>query len=83
MASSRKRGVPNRKHLEVVRRGVSAIAAWREDNRNSALLLNGADLAGVNLSGANLQGAKLARAVLTQAFLRDVDLREADLQAQT
>src|SRR6266508_3982403 len=54
----------NRKHLEILKRGVEEWNRWRYDNPDIK---------------PDLSGAKLHEAVLTRAILRDADLSEANL----
>lgn len=69
----------NQEHLEILKSGVEAWNAWREENRDVLLDLSyanltkadliGAELNEANLGGANLIGAKLSAAHLSQAHL--------------
>lgn len=73
----------NSEHLEIVRGGVVAIAAWRATHYEQ-LDLRWADLGGANLRGANLYradlgGADLGGANLYRASLRSAYLSEANL----
>jgi hypothetical protein len=73
----------NSEHLEIVRGGVVAIAAWRATHYEQLDLrwadLGGADLGGADLRGANLRGANLSGANLYEADLREACLGGADL----
>ncbi|MDY0170350.1 MAG: toll/interleukin-1 receptor domain-containing protein [Thermoguttaceae bacterium] len=69
----------NPEHVELVRRGVDVIRAWRAENPAVLLDLSGANLSGANLSGANLSGANLSGADLRGANLRRAGLSGADL----
>jgi uncharacterized protein YjbI with pentapeptide repeats len=86
----------NDEHVALLKQGVEAWNAWRNENRNIRPDLAGADLAGarligaylrganlfeVNLAGANLTKARLERADLTGADLTKANLTEADLRA--
>ena len=79
----------NRKHLNLLRRGVDEWNLWREENRRVVPNLRGANLAEAELSGANLRrailgeanlaGARLSGANLPGANLIEADLTGADL----
>ncbi len=69
----------NSEHLEIVRGGVAAIAAWRAAH-DERLDLRGANLRGAYLSGADLSGADLYEADLGGAYLRGANLRGANLR---
>ena len=84
----------NPEHVEIVKQGKDAIAAWRAKNGGTQLALSGAYLSGVNLCvadlrradlndanlrGANLRGAKLSGADLSWAKLSGADLLGANL----
>lgn len=79
----------DRKHLQILNRGVKAWNAWRRRSRatpdlSRALLvdreLRGIDLARANLERAILRGTTLSRANLTRANLTRADLRTASLR---
>ncbi len=79
----------NPEHVEIVKKGVEAIAEWRREHSQERLELAEADLAGIDLSGANLMWAdltsadlgraKLVAANLNQSTLTYVKLQDADL----
>ncbi len=69
----------NPEHVELVRQGAEAIAAWRETHRQERLDLPNADLRFADLSVANLHNANLRHADLRDANLSDADLRNTDL----
>jgi hypothetical protein len=79
----------NKKHLEILKQGVSAWNEWRQQHRASGpdpsdadltkANLAGADLAGVHLASANLRGANLRGAILAGSRLSESDLGRADL----
>ena len=64
----------NADHIELVKQGAEAIAAWREAHPNERLDLQKADLDGLNLRRANLQGANLQEARLQEADLQGMVL---------
>jgi hypothetical protein len=74
----------DKKHVELLGKGVDAWNAWRLEEPSVVPDLNradlfGAKLNGVNLSGAHLYGADLAGAHLIEADLIGAHLTEADL----
>ncbi len=73
----------NSEHLEIVRGGVVAIAAWRATHYEQLDLrwadLGGAYLRDANLYRADLGGADLRWADLGGTYLRDANLYRADL----
>ena len=74
----------NAEHVEIVRRGHTAIAEWREQHPEEMLDLSGADLYEASLrysdlSHADLTSAKLCGADLSDAILYSASLRDADL----
>jgi hypothetical protein len=78
----------NGEHVAILKKGVAAWNAWRDENRIRPDLfgafLFGAELIGANLSGAglveaNLGGANLSGADLWAVTLVDTDLTGADL----
>jgi uncharacterized protein YjbI with pentapeptide repeats len=74
----------NNEHVAILKKGVDAWNAWRDEHPNiipdlSEADLTGADLTGANLSEADLIGAKLSGADLTGANLSEADLSEARL----
>ena len=73
----------NSEHLEIVRGGVVAIAAWRATHYEQLDLrwadLGGAYLRDANLYRADLGGADLGGANLYRASLRSANLSEANL----
>jgi Pentapeptide repeats (8 copies) len=62
-------GIANPEHVEIVKQGKEAIAAWREAHPSERLDLRRADLEGANLSCADLGGANLGKADLSGANL--------------
>jgi hypothetical protein len=72
-------------HLKMLRQGVDAWNAWREENPDIIPDLSGSDLSVVHLTGANLCKAKLTGADLfganLQANLTGADLNRAYLRA--
>jgi hypothetical protein len=79
----------DRKHLQMLARGVKAWNAWRRRSRTKpdltrALLvdleLRGIDLADADLERAILRGSTLSRANLARANLRRADLRAVSLR---
>jgi hypothetical protein len=74
----------NEEHLAILKQGVSAWNAWRNENLEilpdlSEVRLSAARLAGVNLFTANLRRANLNEADLNHADLREANLRNAKL----
>jgi hypothetical protein len=69
----------NLEHIEIVRQGTAAIAAWRRAHPDAQLDLTLANLSGANLTGANLTLANLSGANLTGANLTGADLTLANL----
>jgi Pentapeptide repeats (8 copies) len=79
----------NDEHVALLKQGVEAWNAWRDENPDirpglarADLItanLSGANLARANLSEANLYGASLFRANLSGANLKKADLSEASL----
>jgi uncharacterized protein YjbI with pentapeptide repeats len=65
----------NEEHVALLKQGVDAWNAWRDEKPDIRPDLERADLTGVNLMRANL-----SRAALVQADLSEADLREADLR---
>jgi Pentapeptide repeats (8 copies) len=79
----------DKKHLQMLARGVKTWNAWRKRSRakpdlNRALLidreLRGIDLSEANLERAILRGTTLSRANLSRANLRRADLRTTSLR---
>jgi hypothetical protein len=69
----------NDEHVALLKKGVKAWNAWRDENPNIRPDLSNADLRGADLSGANLGGANLGRANLGSANLTGACLRETFL----
>jgi uncharacterized protein YjbI with pentapeptide repeats len=74
----------NSDHVVILRQGVAAWNAWRENYPNIEPDLTEVDLSGLGLRGANLYKSKLSRSNLrrcdlSNAFLRKAVLDEADL----
>ena len=74
----------NDEHVAILKKGVNAWNAWRDENRDIRPFLTGAnlseaDLSKANLNVAHLNGAHLAGANLNEATLIDTDLTDADL----
>jgi hypothetical protein len=66
----------NREHLRILKRGVKAWNAWREQNRSIR-----PDLSNADLSDTDLSNADLSRAILYEADLWKADLHGASLAA--
>jgi len=64
----------NEKHLAILKQGVDAWNAWREENPEVRPHLSGARLTGANLKGVDLRGADLSWANLKGANLSGGDL---------
>jgi hypothetical protein len=81
--------MPNEEQVAILKKGVEAWSAWRDENPHIRPDLSGADLRGANLgatfmreanlSDANLSAANLSEAKLFAANLRWATLRGADL----
>jgi hypothetical protein len=69
----------NDEHVALLKQGVDAWNAWREENLNIRPDLSGADLHGARLSGAILMDADLTEANLGEAYLRQAKLVHANL----
>jgi Pentapeptide repeats (8 copies) len=69
----------NDEHVAILKKGVKAWNAWRDENPNVRPDLSNADLSGADLAGANLREAFLRKANLTGADLSWADLSGADL----
>ena len=63
-------------HLAILKQGVKAWNAWREENPEIKPELNGANLSAVNLSGIDLNRAYLARAILEGADLSGANVSQ-------
>jgi hypothetical protein len=66
-------------HVAMLKKGVAAWNAWREENPDIRPDLSGADLSGADLREANLREADLRQADLRQADLSGAILHDADL----
>jgi pentapeptide repeat protein len=69
----------NDKHVALLKQGVAAWNAWRDENSNISPNLTGANLRGANLSTANLFGANFGGANLIRANLGLANLSGANL----
>ena len=69
----------NDEHVAILKKGVAAWNAWRDENPDIRPNLSEATLDGADLTGANLSGAFLNRAFLVNAILDGADLSEANL----
>jgi len=75
----------NVKHVALLKKGVAAWNAWRDENPNIRPDLTrwrklfGADLSGANLRGADLRGADLMQENLSKADLRGANLSGGNL----
>jgi uncharacterized protein YjbI with pentapeptide repeats len=74
----------NDEHVAMLKQGVTAWNAWRDQNPDirpdlSGANLSGAKLSGANLSEANLGEANLSRAALVVAGFSGSDLHDANL----
>jgi len=64
----------NQEHMAILKRGVEAWNAWRQDNPALAPDLSGAELAGWDLTGAQLFNCNLSKAYLVGADLTHANL---------
>src|SRR5258706_318055 len=69
----------NDEHVALLKKGVAAWNAWREENPHISPDLTKANLSKANLSGADPVRANLSGAMLMTATLVDTDLTGADL----
>lgn len=69
----------NDEHVALLKQGVEAWNAWRDENPGIRPDLSEADLSKANLSYANLRGANLRGADLTKANLSKANLAGASL----
>lgn len=69
----------NDEHLAILKQGVDAWNAWREDRQDVKPDLVMANLRGAILGKANLSRANLSRADLSEADLSDANLSDANL----
>ena len=69
----------NDEHVALLKKGVAAWNAWRDENPDIRPDLRGADLCGADLSGANLSEADLSGANLSEANLSGANLSGANL----
>lgn len=69
----------NPEHERILKEGVAAWNAWREENRTVRPNLTRVDLRGANLRRADLNGAALQEANLSRADLNDAKLHRASL----
>jgi Pentapeptide repeats (8 copies) len=70
----------NDEHVALLKQGVAAWNAWRNENSDIRPDLSEAWFIGANLGGADLSGALLVEALLSQASLSGADLSGADLR---
>jgi uncharacterized protein YjbI with pentapeptide repeats len=69
----------NDDHIALLKKGVDAWNAWRNENPNIRPDFSNTDLRKADLSGADLSGADLSEANLSEAELTLADLSEANL----
>jgi uncharacterized protein YjbI with pentapeptide repeats len=65
-------------HVAMLKKGVDAWTAWRDENPFIV-----PDLYGADLGGADLSGAYLSEANLSEANLQGADLSGANLRGRT
>jgi uncharacterized protein YjbI with pentapeptide repeats len=70
----------NDEHVAILKKGVEAWNAWRDENPGIRADLGKAELVKADLGGAHLQGANLIGANLDGASLLGADFAEADLR---
>jgi uncharacterized protein YjbI with pentapeptide repeats len=70
----------NDEHVAMLKQGVAAWNAWRDQNRGIRPDLSGATLSGANLSGVNLSEAALHMADFSGSDLHNANLSKAHLQ---
>ena len=76
---------PNKKHLKLLKRGVTTWNRWREKNPDVIPELAGAkldtyELEGINLDRADLRGVELSDVHLENSSLENANLSEANLK---
>jgi uncharacterized protein YjbI with pentapeptide repeats len=71
----------NPEHLQILKQGVEAWNAWRDQHRNVVVDLSQADLKGARLGAADLSEVDLSEALLINANLTSADLSSALLNA--
>ena len=69
----------NEEQLAILKQGVEVWNKWREENLNTEIYLNGANLNKADLVLANLSYANLSFSDLSEAQLSSVDLEGSDL----
>ena len=69
----------NKKHVDLLRKGVEVWNTWRAEHPETVPSLNQADLYRVDLIGADLREADLRQADLREANLMGADLRRVNL----
>ncbi|CAK8725059.1 hypothetical protein KKHLCK_15750 [Candidatus Electrothrix laxa] len=67
----------NRKQLKILKQGVKAWNAWREENPDVKINLRGAKLDGLDLSGANFRQADIRGVSFRKTLLAQVDFTQA------
>jgi uncharacterized protein YjbI with pentapeptide repeats len=70
----------NDEHVALLKKGVDAWNAWRDDNPDIWPDLTNARLEQANLRGADLRKANLTKANLAEANLRETKLSHANLE---
>ena len=69
----------NQEQIDILKKGVKAWNAWREENADAKINLSYINLSGTRLTEANLEGANLTQTYLIQSDLSRANLTGANL----